>query len=59
MGLPNYQFTAYQDANLQASRVTRWVWQLDFTGPNTEFADQYTVLVDCYTGEILGGGGTK
>lgn len=59
IGLPNWNFTEYQtDANRRASNVTRWAWQLTYERPNSEFADVVTLLVDCYTGEILGGDST-
>ena len=60
IGFPNWNFTAYQtDANRRASNVTRWAWQLTYEQPGSEFDDQVQLLVDCYTGEILGGDSTK
>lgn len=60
IGLPNWIYTPYQDAvNRRASDVTRWAWSLTYTRPNSEFPDQIRILVDCYTGEILGGDATK
>lgn len=64
IGLPNWNYTAYESSsNRRASNVTRWAWQLtyetetcDETG---EYADTVLLLVDCYTGEILGGDATK
>ena len=59
IGLPNWNFTEYQAGpNHRASNVTRWAWQLTYERPNSEFADVVTLLVDCYTGEILGGDST-
>lgn len=56
--LPNWWFTQYMDEDLQYSDVSRLGWVLCYTKPNSEFADEVTVWVDYYTGEILGGGMT-
>ena len=55
IGFPNWMFTEWSGANLRASDVTRWAWELTYERPNSEFADRLWILVDCYTGEILGG----
>ena len=60
IGLPNWNYTAYQnEPNRRASDVTRWAWELTYETPNSEFADVVVLLVDCYTGELLGGDATK
>ena len=55
IGFPNWMFTEYAGTGLRASDVTRWAWGLTYERPNSEFADRLWILVDCYTGEILGG----
>ncbi len=57
VGLPNWSFTQYNTSgeHLQVSKVTRLCWVLRFERPNSDFADEIEVLVDYYTGEILGG----
>jgi hypothetical protein len=56
--LPNWFFTEYMDGNLQYSKVSRLGWVLNYTKPDSEFADEITVWIDCYSGEVLGGGMT-
>ena len=60
IGLPNWCFTEYAGSPYRrASNVTRWVWALHYERRNSEFDDELVLLVDCYTGEILGGDITK
>lgn len=59
IGMPNWNFTDYEGVHAKASGVTRLCWGLTFEGPNTEYTDQTFVLVDLYTGEVLGGDSTK
>lgn len=56
--LPNWFFTEYMDGNLQYSDVSRLGWVLNYTKPDSEFADEITVWIDFYSGEVLGGGMT-
>ena len=55
VGLPNWIFTPYEAANAKISGVTRLCWSLVYERPDSEFADEVHVLVDLYTGQILGG----
>ena len=55
VGLPNWIFTPYEAANTKISGVTRLCWSLVYDRPDSEFADEIRVLVDLYTGQILGG----
>ena len=56
IGLPNWNYTEYAGVpNRRASQVSRWVWALHYERPNSEFTEQVVLLVDCYTGELLGG----
>lgn len=60
IGLPNWNYTQYAEIpNRQASQVSRWVWALTYRRENSEFDEQVHLLVDCYTGELLGGDATK
>lgn len=60
IGLPNWNFTKYGDnPNRRASQVSRWAWALHYERPNSEFTEQLVLLVDSYTGEILGGDSIK
>lgn len=60
IGLPNWNYTEYAGVpNRRASQVSRWVWALHYERPNSEFTEQVVLLVDCYTGELLGGDATK
>lgn len=56
--LPNWWFTEYMDGDLQYSDVSRLGWVLNYTKPDSEFADEITVWIDYYSGEVLGGGMT-
>lgn len=56
--LPNWWFTQYMDGNLQYADVSRLGWVLDYSKPDSEFADEVTIWIDYYTGEVLGGGMT-
>ena len=53
--LPNWIFTGQETVYAKASSVTRLCWRLIYERPNSEFADMVYVMVDLYTGEILGG----
>ncbi len=60
IGLPNWNYTEYPaNSNRRISNVTRWAWSLTYEKSNGEFDEKVTILVDCYTGEILGGDATK
>lgn len=60
IGLPNWNYTEYAGSpNRRASQVSRWAWALHYERPNSKFTEQLVLLVDCYTGEILGGDSTK
>lgn len=52
---PNYFFTEQSSPNLESCAVTRLGWRLVYTNPNSTFADEITILIDLYTGELLGG----
>ena len=52
--LPNWYFTA-DSPFFKASNVTRLCWYLVYELPNSEYPDRICVMVDLYTGEILGG----
>lgn len=58
VGLPNWTFTSQESSNLQASAVSRLCWTVVLfrdEDETTPFSTRTQVLVDCYTGEILGG----
>ena len=55
VGLPNWHFTENDTANARASRVTRLCRKMIYERQNEDFADKVEVMVDLYTGEILGG----
>lgn len=58
VGLPNWMFTDQADVDLQASDVSRLCWSITlYRGENddTPFSTTTHVMVDYYTGEILGG----
>ncbi len=55
VGLPNWMFTDHADVGLQASDVSRLCWKVTFEKDHGEFNTVTYVLVDCYTGELLGG----
>lgn len=57
--LPNWNFTGQEAVNAKASSVSRLCWYLTYERPDSEFADAIYIMVDLYTGEILGGGGTN
>ena len=60
IGLPNWNYTEYQNnKNHRISNVTRWAWALTYERDSDEFTDRVVILVDCYTGEIIGGDMTK
>ena len=60
VGHPNWNYTGHAlDTPAKAAGVTRLCWSLVFDGPETLFADELRLLVDYYTGEILGGYATK
>lgn len=52
---PNYFFTGQSSPNLESCAVTRLGWRLVYTNPDSPFADEITILIDLYTGELLGG----
>lgn len=54
VGKPNWMFTEHTAVHLRASEVTRLCWEVTCDNSG-EFASVTTVLVDYYTGEILGG----
>lgn len=55
VGMPNWMFTAHSSVHAKASAVTRLCWYLVYERPDSQFADKIFLLVDLYTGEILGG----
>ncbi len=52
---PNYFFTEHSSPNLEACAVTRLGWRLVYNNPDSSVADEITILIDLYTGELLGG----
>lgn len=58
VGLPNWNFTDQMTIDAQAPAVSRLCWSVTlYVGPdeNTPFSTETRILVDYYTGEILGG----
>lgn len=55
VGLPNWRFTENDTSNARASGVTRLCRKMVYERPNETFTDKIEVMVDLYTGEILGG----
>ncbi|MDY4971781.1 MAG: hypothetical protein SO101_16270 [Lachnospiraceae bacterium] len=62
---PNYRFTSYSSTDsstddFRQASVTRLAWEITFDFPADEgFTNRMYIDVDLYTGEILGGDGTK
>ena len=57
--LPNWNYTGQEAIHAKASSVTRLCWYLKYERPDSEFADVICLMVDLYTGEILGGDATR
>ncbi len=58
VGLPNWNFTDQMTIDAQAPAVSRLCWSVTlYAGPDetTPFSTETWILVDYYTGEILGG----
>ena len=53
--MPNWAYSTGFDVALKASKVTRLCWLLAYEKDFDLYHAKYTVMVDYYTGEILGG----
>ena len=54
--LPNWNFSDKDTALFaKAADVTRLCWYLTYENPESEYSDQIFLMIDYYTGEILGG----
>ncbi|MBO4583953.1 MAG: hypothetical protein J5756_02675 [Clostridia bacterium] len=59
VGLPNWMFSDGGSVDHQASKVTRLCREMVYERKGAEFDASVKVMVDLYTGEILGGDMTK
>ena len=53
--MPNWEYTSWLDVRNKASKVSRLCWLLTYERESGPYDMKKTVMVDLYTGEILGG----